>query len=304
MQLALGTVQMGLPYGNNAQGQLMSELEAHQILQLAIDEKISFFDTAVAYGCSEERLGSFNLHKKCPNAIISTKIPVAPKSLWSNPTQYWNWVTDHIRSSNIRLKRDHHDLLQFHQCDIEFLTNPSISLTFQRLLDENFCERIGVSVYTLDQGLIALDIPQITTIQVPVNLIDHRFISGEFLQRSRSKSVSLIARSLFLQGVLIESAWIPPVKQREKLEKLKNMAIKASNEVPLQLLALQFISQNCKSFIDYGLLGIDSIDSLRQNLALFKEITEPMTSEAQLRFKEVAEYAAHHKLIDPSTWNI
>ncbi|MEI6398660.1 MAG: aldo/keto reductase, partial [Pseudomonadota bacterium] len=229
MKIALGTVQLGIPYGNSSDQSLMPEEAAFGILEAALKAGIRFFDTAIAYGLSEERIGRFKLALKSPESLISTKIPVAEPKLWKDPDAYWQWITDHIEGSKRRLGINRHTLLQFHQCDLDFLTHPQTKIMFKRLTDEGFCESVGVSVYSPDQALAALATGAVKALQVPANMIDTRFIEGAVQDKARAMGVTLIGRSLFLQGVLIESAALPPVKKRSELSELRRLAKDASS---------------------------------------------------------------------------
>ena len=58
-RLGLGTVELGLDYGINEPGNFGKPDEEYSIhlLHKAADAGINIFDTAPAYGCSEELLG-------------------------------------------------------------------------------------------------------------------------------------------------------------------------------------------------------------------------------------------------------
>ncbi len=55
-ELALGTVQLGLPYGIAGRGVRVSDDEARSILAAAHERGVRMLDTAAAYGDIEERL--------------------------------------------------------------------------------------------------------------------------------------------------------------------------------------------------------------------------------------------------------
>ena len=103
MKLALGTVQLGLPYGNKAQLGVMPEKDAFSILDEAVASGITFYDTAISYGLSEERIGKFHLSAKSPDSLISTKIPQASPDLWQDEKTYWSWISNHLNESKARL---------------------------------------------------------------------------------------------------------------------------------------------------------------------------------------------------------
>ena len=61
-KLCLGTVQFGMRYGiHNTLGRQPTEEEVFGILDAALDAGICMFDTASAYGTSEELLGRYGL---------------------------------------------------------------------------------------------------------------------------------------------------------------------------------------------------------------------------------------------------
>lgn len=303
MQLALGTVQLGVPYGNKSHLSVMPEEQAFAILEAAIAAGIRYFDTAIAYGLSEERIGRFELAKKSPGSVITTKIPVAPPELWQNENEYWKWLMTHRNQSLQRLKLEQHDLLQFHQCDLAFLSSPHVKQTLNRLVEENLCLRVGISVYDPSQALAALDIPAVKSLQVPVNLIDTRFLAPEFQFAAKQRGVELTGRSLFLQGVLVDSAPLPEVLRKTELASLRRTAVEISEGQSLQELSVRFVYANHSSSLDNLLLGIDSVESLRQNLSMFKNATQAVP-ESQLKgFKALQDAALESKLYNPATWN-
>ena len=74
-QLCLGTVQFGMHYGiHNTLGRQPTEEEVFGILDAALYAGICMFDTASAYGTSEELLGRYGL-AACGGQIISKLHP-------------------------------------------------------------------------------------------------------------------------------------------------------------------------------------------------------------------------------------
>ena len=79
-KIGLGTAQLGLPYGNKAKMELMSLTDAAEIVDVALNHKVAFFDTAIGYGLSEERLGLLNVKERSPSTVLATKIPAVEKA--------------------------------------------------------------------------------------------------------------------------------------------------------------------------------------------------------------------------------
>jgi aryl-alcohol dehydrogenase-like predicted oxidoreductase len=303
MKIALGTVQLGVPYGNSSAKVLMSEETAFGILDSALKAGIRFFDTAIAYGLSEERIGRFRLAERSPDSIISTKIPMVEAKFWQDTDTYWRWVIERIEESKKTLGIPKHTLLQFHQCDLDFLASVKNRAIFQRLTDEGHCEEIGISVYTPEQGFAALATQAVHALQVPANIIDTRFLEGDFQDRARAAGTTLIGRSVFLQGVLIESADLPPVRRKDELFELRRLAKEASTPETLHSMSMRYLAANYENSLDYMLLGIDSEQSLRQNLDLLASANTLVSREASLKFEEARTYANKRGLINPANWN-
>lgn len=307
-QIGLGTVQLGLPYGNKASSQIMPTREAFEILQLAVDQGVIFYDTAIAYGESEARIGEFDLAHKSPAIQISTKIPSVPEELWKDERQYWTYIVDQTKASAARLKISKHNLLQFHQCDVGFLSHKNTINTFERLLNEEICCRIGVSVYSPDQAEAAIAIGHVSTLQVPVNIIDRRFVDKNFIDKIKKSKIDLIARTAVLQGVLIPGAPLPEVKKRTQLSKLRQLAEAAASKLSktpsLESAAFRFLFGNHGKNINFVLIGVDSIHTLRHNLTLIKNSTESLSSDDLRQFNSAIQFAVEHDLLNPGTWNL
>jgi aryl-alcohol dehydrogenase-like predicted oxidoreductase len=306
-KIGLGTAQLGLPYGNKAKMELMSLTDAAEIVDVALNHKVAFFDTAIGYGQSEERLGLLNVKERSPSTVLATKIPAVEKGIWSDQGLFLEWVSNHILESLKRLKITRHELLQFHQCEVEFLTHPSVKYVFGRLLEMPEVQSIGVSVYFMGQALAALDTKFVTWLQVPVNIVDRRFLADDFLSLVKSTGIKLIARSSFLQGILVPQADLPPVKRIGELQELKSLALSACQQMgtPLSLdeVALQFLFSNHADNVDVILIGVDSAEALRHNLAIINRAKAPLSVRDLALFDRAMNFAAERELFNPGNWN-
>lgn len=291
-----------MPYGVQAGAPLMPESEAFGILDLAVERGISFFDTAAAYGESETRLGKYQLAAKAPAAEISTKISRTEQAIWSSEPRYREFVRASIAASRVRLGLESLGLLQFHQCALEFLSAPSVRTVLGELIEQGLCREIGISVYTPEQALAALEIESVRALQVPFNLLDRRFAEPELRRRCEARGVRLIGRSVFLQGVLVEGIALPPVTRAAELAELRASAEEICRGLGLSLreaaLAYGFGAESGLSVL---LLGADSVEGLRQNLDTLEAL--PNVAQLAQAFEKLAGEAGRRGLIDPSTWN-
>ena len=86
MKIALGSAQFGLSYGvANVNGKVGIS-EASKICDVALANNVDTLDTAIAYGNSEEALGSIGVDK----FNVVTKLPALPEDtsclLYTSPS--------------------------------------------------------------------------------------------------------------------------------------------------------------------------------------------------------------------------
>lgn len=300
--IGLGTVQFGIPYGVHAHSPLMPEEEVQAILSFALTQGIRFFDTAANYGEAEARLGRFGLETQCPGVQIATKIPAVPRAVYLPWEKYQPYLKTTVRESQRRLGVKKCSLVQFHQCDLDFLQSASTKKAVHFLLEEGFCDSVGFSVYSPEEALEAIKIEGVSALQFPVNLLDRRFLNPGVLTRIRGKK--LIARSVFLQGVLIPSAPLPNVACADHLETFKLEAQRIAQKLgqPLDFLALKFVCTELRD-LSVVLLGVDCKNSLKSNLSHCHRMKEHTFPEIGKYFAELALQAEKAGILEPRSWN-
>jgi aryl-alcohol dehydrogenase-like predicted oxidoreductase len=142
-RLVLGTVQLGLPYGINNKTGKPDFRGACEIVKTAFDNGITRFDTAQAYGDSEEILGKAFLSLNINNKVkVYSKLD--PKIDLSDEAAVRRSVDDSLCS----LKIDRLDgLFLHHEGDLDFW-DQGLCGVLQRLVTEGKVKSIGVSFYT------------------------------------------------------------------------------------------------------------------------------------------------------------
>jgi aryl-alcohol dehydrogenase-like predicted oxidoreductase len=305
--VGLGTVQLGLPYGNRAGQDLLPEADAFTILERAVAAQVAFYDTAIAYGESEARLGRFGLARRAPAAVISTKLPRVAAEVWQNVTPYVRSMLDAVTESRERLGLATLELLQFHQSDLPFLTSKAAPAVMDALLSSGQCRRIGVSVYTPEEAFAALALPQVTALQVPASLVDRRFLTEELGALRQRRGAQLILRSIFLQGVLADPlrSPLPPVARATALQRLRDEALAVLRPAGIGLgeAALRFAFANLDGVADVALVGVDKAKDLDDNLQAARAAA-PLPAELDRSLAALGASAAASGLLDPSRWSI
>jgi aryl-alcohol dehydrogenase-like predicted oxidoreductase len=192
-KLSLGTVQFGLDYGvTNQNGQVTIDT-ARNILNIAKQNNIRTLDTASLYGNSEQVLGEIGIN----DCRVITKTTFLKNDI--------NEVIDNFYKSLEKLNRDKVEGLLIHNIgDIENHQFDTLFSKLSELKKEGLVEKIGFSTYTPEQIDFLLNAFDFDLIQVPFNVFDNRLIIGGQLKKLKSKDIEVHARSVFLQGLLLD----------------------------------------------------------------------------------------------------
>lgn len=201
-RVALGTAQMGLPYGATNRHPLPDHAEVEAMLDLATASGIGWIDTAPAYGDAELRLGK-HLGRH-PSLRVATKV----RALTDVPVgQVVRAVRESVSRSVDRLGRERIDLLLLHHVgDLSRPDTDEIVEALAALKAEGVAIRLGVSVYDPEDLDAVMTRQLFDVVQTPLNPLDRRFATDGVLQALDRCSIVLHARSLFLQGLLITPA--------------------------------------------------------------------------------------------------
>lgn len=289
MKIILGTAQLGMDYGvNNELGKPSHEL-AQKIVDFALASGITDFDTARGYGDSEAVLGEcLSKSAGAKKYHIITKVPKLSKFTSDDLVKI-------IQESLDKLGRI--DTLLLHHVDDMYETD---QLSGYIALQEVFQCNLGVSVYTPEEALYALEQDWVSCIQVPSNLADMRFVEAGVFAAAKEKRVRVMVRSVYLQGLVFAEK--PP----SRLADLPGLAVFLSEmnafcekwNCSAQELALSVACQ----FFEHAdvLIGVESPSQLEETLTTVKQASKNL--EIATAWNEVSHHVTD-ELIDPRTWN-
>lgn len=285
-RIALGTVQFGLPYGiSNDRGRTPLE-EVGNILARAKAAEIDMLDTAASYGDSEEVLGAAGLS----GWQIITKLPAIPLGC----TDINGWIQRTVGNSLLRLKVDNLYAVLLHRPSELLGPHGKQLLKGLEVLRTTTCvNRIGVSVYGPDE-LISLRgafTPDI--VQLPLNLIDHRFLASGLIDDLKESGTEVHVRSIFLQGLLLMDEDSRPNKfgRWNTVWRLLEDWLKTNSLTPLQA-CLRFALAHSK--VDRVIVGVEDAKQLEQILEAASGILPPMPKELT---------CSDEQLVNPSFWH-
>ena len=162
---------------------------------------------------------------------------------------------------------------------------------------------LGVSIQSPEELVTALSYKSIEFIQMPLNIIDWRWIGMQkkIIQEKEKRNLVIHVRSALLQGLLSsidENLWCRAhlVNPETILNWLKKMAqVNACSDVA----DLCFRYVRSKSWVDGVVVGMESQEQMLKNIAYF---SGPVINLEQLKEIELTRPLVSINTLDPSMW--
>lgn len=251
VKLCLGSANFGFKYG--LVNKKINPNKLLKILSLAKKSNVLNIDTSFEYHNSHR-----NLKKS-----INSKMNIHTK-IFINKNLNLTSLKKKINNFNSNSPSQIYSILLHDQNDA--LSVKKVKL-LKRLKDEGIVNKIGVSIYDLYilKKILKLWTPDI--VQVPVNPFNLDFVSKDFLNDLKRKKITIFARSIFLQGILLRKYNILAKKYKKDLEDWFNFC--ESKTIHPVKACLDF----CKSIkeIDYLVIGVQDAEELKQIIKFFKQ---------------------------------
>ena len=161
---------------------------------------VRFFDTAQAYGDSEEVLGrSLSAVNALQEARVITKTDPAHEPLFEELRRSLK-RTGVSRLWGVLLHRE----TQLDEWE------HGIGRSLLKARDKGMVKHLGVSVYAVERALQAIRLSGIDILQVATSVFDRRMIRAGVFARAAEAGKTVFVRSIYLQGlVLMEPAAVP-----------------------------------------------------------------------------------------------
>ncbi len=155
---------------------------------------------------------------------------------------------------------------------------------------------IGISVYSPSEIYEAYKLLKFKSVQVPLNILDQRFLSTSIIKFLKKNEIQLCVRSIYLQGVLLQNKKFIKLNFPHFFEDFILFFNKlGNNSKDRKKILTQFIFQNRD--IDKVVIGID-------NSKQFKDIIKILDKFYDLKNVDYSKFKINKlKLIDPSKWS-
>ena len=286
MKLVIGTANFLKKY--TYKDKIVSEKEIIKILNLAYLKKISHLDTAFNYDKFYKLSKKINFKK----FKISTKI-----NLSSNQVQRKDFpkkIFTLIKQKTKLFRISNFENLFIHNFDELNLSDLLlIKKTFIYLKKTKIIHKIGISIYDKKSINKIKYFDCVDIIQLPINLIDRKFIKKRTINFFKKNKIKIQARSIFLQGLLLDNVnnlksnkfknSLTLVKFNEWVKKNKTTSLKA---------CVAFIKN--LNYLDSFVIGVENCSQVREIIYLLK-------SKKKYNYPKNI-YTSDKKITDPRTW--
>jgi len=294
-RLTLGTAQLGLPYGLANRSGRPDDRMAREIVETAVAGGVNAFDTAAAYGDSEEVLGRvLAALGLAGEVVVVTKVrPLTPEEL-DDPAVAAAAIERSVANSRKRLRLDRLPVVLFHrEADSRHLD------VLARMKRSGRVGRIGVSCEGRPGGALSLLADgRVDAIQVPASVLDHLHRTrGVFAAAARSGKVVFV-RSVFLQGLLVMPEESVPEPLQAVLPARRRLAALAADAgVSLAELAVRYLLglDGVRSL----LTGVETPDQIRANIEMIRR--GPLPPEVMAAVEQTVPELPE-EVLDPGRW--
>lgn len=289
MKLGIGTVQFGMNYGLTNHTGKTSMIEAGKILETALKNGIQIIDTAKAYGNSEEILGkllpasnTFKLITKIPGITTQTNVSEVLK----------NHFYDSLNKLN---QPSLYGLLLHHAKDLLSVNGDEIHDVILSLKEKGYIKKFGISVYEEEDIERIREKYHIDLVQLPISIFDQRFNQSGYLKKLHESGIEIHARSIFLQGLLLED----PKKLPSFFDPIKKDIIFFQNEMKKEHISLVEAALNFVvniDEVDHVIIGVNDSTQLEEIL---------LSLNKKLKDYDFSHFAIQNEhYIKPMNWKI
>ncbi len=260
----IGLGCMSLPTDMNA---------AKYIVDAAIDQEISYFDTADLYeqGKNEEVVGH-SLKGVRDQIILATKVG----NKWNSDGSSWSWdsskiyIKTQVKESLMRLQTDYIDLYQLHGGTIDDNLDEAID-AFEDLKNEGLIRAYGISSIRPNVINHFLENSHASSVMMQYSLLDRR--PEECFESISSYGASVVTRGSLAKGLLTDEAMTRASASvgygtYSKAELLEILQQLQSNSIDLHSVATAFVLKNPQ--ISSILAGASSVDQLNETIRAYK----------------------------------
>lgn len=301
--LILGTAQLGMKYGVNNASIIRPDVGCNMIRE-AVANGVVWVDTARAYGTSEQIVGAVLAAGWDDRFSVITKLsPLVEWQPQDQPKGARAAAEASLWASCQALGSVSLDTVLLHRHSHWNAWEGEVATLLREWVEDGRIQRLGVSVQSPEELEAALGVPDFSHIQMPFNILDHRWDETvpRLEQARKNRPLTVHIRSALLQGLLMSddpkkwhraghSDWV-------ETRKWLSDTSKHLGQSDVDALCLNWARG--VPWADGVVVGMDDPEQLRRNLSIFSR--PPLTAEVCKALSDKKPYLSLQTL-DPAQW--
>ena len=279
-KIVIGTANFDYRYG--LKKNKLSKFNKNKIINFCINNKLRYFDTAIDYKLKKINFKKFKV-------ISKIKLPKRNTSYFIQNLE--NIIQNELKKFNLK----YFNSILIHQYNDLLKKNGKMYLNaLNSLKKKGLIKKIGISIYSEKEIVRTLKIFKPKIIQFPINIFNQNVLSKKMINFLKKKKIVIQARSIFLQGLLLQQSLNNlDIKFNKEMkinfEKLKYFCNK--NKISQLDLCVSFIKS--KKFIDLITLGIENEDQINEFIK---------SSKKKIKVNYLKFDIKNKNLTDPRKW--
>lgn len=269
-----------------------SQERATEIVKVAWENGVEEFDTAQGYGESERVLGRslfrLNLLQK---AKVTTKLHPSLDHL--DPVVIKYSIENSLKTIGVPSLY----CIMLHNEELLSLWHKGLRQIMAKFVAKGIVQKIGVSVYSPEKAVEAVNMDDIDIIQVPTNVLDRRFERAGLFETADSRGKEVYIRSIFLQGLILMRPGQLPQGMLFAVPVLEEMAdLSEMTGLTRQEIAVAFVKNGMQGA--KVVFGAETKHQVMENLAAWrKEYPPSLLQRMREAFPDVGE-----QVLNPHLW--
>jgi aryl-alcohol dehydrogenase-like predicted oxidoreductase len=281
-----------------------NEINAHRVIEAALESGINYFDTADLYEYGEnERIVGTALKDVRDQIIIATKVG----NRWNKDKNGWFWdpskayIKEQVKQSLTRLGTDYIDLYQLHGGTMEDRIEESVE-AFEELKAEGFIRFYGISSIRPNVIREFIGKSRMVSVMMQYSILDRR-PEETALPSLGERGISVVCRGTLAKGLLTGKSWDDfPTSIRDKgyldysSSELKDLLLFLKDTFSLNRTLTEVAVQYClaNSTVASVVAGASTPEQVKNNV---QAVNSPKLSKEELdvikQYSKAAIYNDH-----------
>lgn len=293
----LGTAQLGGAYGINNKVGIMGEEQVDSVLMTAVECGVTLLDTAEGYGSSEMLIGKFYEANPGCKLQVCTKLTT---SLQKEEEPILAQIKERIERSSAFLGGCPIEIYYLHS--FEMCADEGIMASMEELKNRGFFNSVGVSIYEPAEleYILSNRANMIDVVQIPFNALNSsQWIDSGVLNKAQQNNILLLARSIYVQGLIFkdpEDAFVKSLGLSNALRVFHEGAEKAG--VGYAQYACDYVRGTKE--ISSIILGCETSEQVKENAAVFSSPNSWTNAQRDNQLNLSREIDQHS--LDPRFW--